>query len=70
MPLHEACEAASLGALPGLYSYVFASTLSYRVVAVCLLSVPVTHAVGAHVFGARHTGNNRSLLLAALSWVS
>jgi hypothetical protein len=58
-----------------MYSYM-ASTLSYRVVAICLLSVPFTHLAGLHI---RHPhgiplkgvhGGNRHVLLVCCSYVS
>lgn len=62
--------------LEAIYGYL-SSTLSYRVVAVCLLSVPVTHAIGQALYtkGARSgskpsPGGNRHVLLVAMSYVS
>ena len=45
-----AVSGSALAVVPfeAVYSYM-ASTLSYRVVAVCLLSVPVTHAAGLYL---------------------
>lgn len=67
----------SLDALMGhLVSFV-----SYRVVSVCLLSVPVTHFVGLYARFPKHShhwkywlfpfkGGNRHIVLQLMSWVS
>lgn len=66
--------AVSLG-FETFYGYLV-STLSYRVVAICLLSVPVTHVAGLLAAGngasglKLHHGGNRFKLLACCSYVS
>lgn len=63
--------------LETLYLYL-ASTLSYRVVGACLLSVPATHVAGLLILRHPKTvlklsaarGGSRHVLLAALSYVS
>jgi len=65
---------AAVSSFETMYSYM-ASTLSYRVVAVCLLSVPFTHGAGLYVkhprgAGLKGHGGNRHVLLAGLSYVS
>ncbi len=69
-------DSVSLG-FETFYGYM-ASTLSYRVVAICLLSVPVTHVAGllaagnggSGLAGLKGHGGNRFKLLAACSYVS
>lgn len=64
---------AAVSSFETMYSYM-ASTLSYRVVAVCLLSVPFTHGAGLYVkhprgAGLKGHGGNRHVLLAGLSYL-
>jgi hypothetical protein len=68
-------DTVSFAGFERMYGYL-ASTMSYRVVAICLLSVPVTHVAGLNIRqqgskskGLGH-GGNRHLLLACCSYVS
>jgi hypothetical protein len=68
--------AAVAGFSQSLYVWL-SKSMSYRVVAICLLSVPFTHVAGLNLRqqgcsarkGAVH-GGNRHVLLASLSYVS